>query len=266
MIFQEYKVPFPYDDFIKSIYRYECAYPEKYRFFIPDGNPELMVSDHPISITVNSKIIISNQQNILWGQIRFTGNIVSLLPYSVWGIKFQPWILPIITHGQNQLLLDRVLIAEDVFSTKMMTCFRDLFSSWDFSSPDHQSIIDLSEVLINHFKPMPEITPDLSNVFRLIEQKKGLLGMTEILASFERSVRKLQYDFQQFAGLTPKAYIDMVRFRKACLNLKAGGTILDSALAFGYYDQPHFNRQFRSLCGRSPSTFLKQDNMLLSTL
>ena len=63
--------------------------------------------------------------------------------------------------------------------------------------------------------------------------------------------------FRAHVGLTPKVYARMFRFRRA-IELVQQGQRLDwtrVAMACGYYDQAHFNREFREFAGMSPGEF-----------
>ena len=63
--------------------------------------------------------------------------------------------------------------------------------------------------------------------------------------------------FHAHVGLTPKAYARVFRFRRA-VDLVQKGRRLDwarVAMACGYYDQAHFNREFREFAGMSPGEF-----------
>jgi len=60
--------------------------------------------------------------------------------------------------------------------------------------------------------------------------------------------------FRAAVGLAPKLYCRVLRFQDA-LRLLAGqpsASLVDVALAAGYSDQPHLNREFRELAGVSP--------------
>jgi AraC-like DNA-binding protein len=63
--------------------------------------------------------------------------------------------------------------------------------------------------------------------------------------------------FRAHVGLTPKAYARVLRFRRA-VDFVQKGKRLDwtrVAMACGYYDQAHFNREFREFAGMSPGEF-----------
>ena len=58
-------------------------------------------------------------------------------------------------------------------------------------------------------------------------------------------------------GLTPKQFIRLVRFRQVLDSLHPDRSLAAVALAAGYGDQSHMNRDFRELGGTTPSDVLK---------
>jgi AraC-like DNA-binding protein len=59
-------------------------------------------------------------------------------------------------------------------------------------------------------------------------------------------------------GLSPKAYARMFRFRRVIDLVQSGGRAPDwaqLAVSCGYYDQAHFNHEFREFAGMSPGEF-----------
>lgn len=63
--------------------------------------------------------------------------------------------------------------------------------------------------------------------------------------------------FEGAVGLTPKRYARVLRFRNAVARLAAdpGIALAELALAEGYGDQAHFNRDFREMAGISPTEY-----------
>ena len=63
--------------------------------------------------------------------------------------------------------------------------------------------------------------------------------------------------FDAHIGLTPKTYARMFRFRRV-VDLVQRGHGLDwtrIAMSCGYYDQAHFNHEFREFSGMSPGEY-----------
>ncbi len=85
----------------------------------------------------------------------------------------------------------------------------------------------------------------------------GRIAVAELAAAVGWSNKHLISRFREQIGLPPKAVARIVRFQRAMEMLRHGVPgFVDVALACGYYDQAHFNREFRALAGISPSRLL----------
>jgi AraC-like DNA-binding protein len=86
-------------------------------------------------------------------------------------------------------------------------------------------------------------------------------GQTSVLAladHFNLSPRQLERQFQTFAGFSPKRFLRILRFQSA---LEYYGDrdlpMTDIAMRCGYYDQAHFNHDFKDFSGYTPSEFFR---------
>ena len=69
------------------------------------------------------------------------------------------------------------------------------------------------------------------------------------------SRRHLAARFRDEVGLAPKALARLLRFERA-LELLGTRSLADVAYECGYYDQAHFNRDFRAFAGATPGELL----------
>ncbi len=61
--------------------------------------------------------------------------------------------------------------------------------------------------------------------------------------------------FREELGVPPKALARILRFERAVGRLRAGDDLAALALDAGYYDQAHFNRDFRAFAGATPTAY-----------
>ena len=90
-----------------------------------------------------------------------------------------------------------------------------------------------------------------------LAESHGGARIEDLCRSLGVSRKHLGSLFRAHVGLTPKVYARMFRFRRA-VDLVQKGRRLDwsrVAMASGYYDQAHFNREFREFAGMTPSEF-----------
>lgn len=74
------------------------------------------------------------------------------------------------------------------------------------------------------------------------------------------SPRQLQRLFQEHIGCSPKLFSRIVRFQKTLLALQQAAPENKQSLFYdyGYFDQPHFIKEFKTFYGQTPSMILKK--------
>lgn len=111
----------------------------------------------------------------------------------------------------------------------------------------------------------PEPDVEVEFAWDWLNRTGGTAIIGEILAEIGWSRARLARRFRSQVGLTPKAAARVLRFRRAMTLSAPGHRSLSSiALACGYFDQAHFNRDFRMLAGCSPREWagLRHDDLL----
>jgi AraC-like DNA-binding protein len=265
MRYIEHKIASPDNIIIKSFYWLECDKIEQFQFFLPDGNPELMVSDFPISVLSTSKSTIKTGSCLFWGQYRFPGYITCSQSYKMFGIKFQPWVLRLITNSRYPLLVDRIVSGNLVFSPTIIKYIHGLIKNNDFKKSLFHIEEELSDLLVK--KILNECEEQESLIEAVLKLKMSPeLKVSELLPFYNKSLRTLENQFQNNIGVSPKQYQKIVRLRNVSEKIKNGKRIVHAVLDSGYYDQSHFNRDFKYSTLKNPSQFLWEENLILSTL
>ena len=105
--------------------------------------------------------------------------------------------------------------------------------------------------------------PAVDRGLQLIEASGGQIRVAELAAEIGVSCRHLTRQFQRAVGLSPKEFGRISRFLRALEFLGEGNhrSLLDIALACGFFDQAHFNHEFRELAGMSPGELASFPNV-----
>jgi AraC-like DNA-binding protein len=84
------------------------------------------------------------------------------------------------------------------------------------------------------------------------------VSVGEVVERTGVSARRFIAQFRQQVGLAPKAFCRIQRFRQVLRRISPAAEVdwTETALACGYYDQAHFNHEFREFAGVSPSAYL----------
>ncbi|MCW2913564.1 MAG: transcriptional activator FtrA [Actinomycetia bacterium] len=116
----------------------------------------------------------------------------------------------------------------------------------------------LDEVLLARLDDGPVPAPEVGRAWRLLTAGAGRVTVAELTAEVGWSRKHLINRFKEQIGLSPKVMARVLRFHraKAMLEHEAPTSLAEVALACGYYDQAHLNREFRTLAGFTPTEML----------
>jgi AraC-like DNA-binding protein len=94
--------------------------------------------------------------------------------------------------------------------------------------------------------------------WRRLEETDGGVAVGALAAEVGWSRRHLVAQVREQLGLPPKTLARVLRFQRAVERLARddGSRLAEIALDCGYYDQAHFNRDFRAFAGDAPTAFL----------
>lgn len=113
----------------------------------------------------------------------------------------------------------------------------------------------LDDALARLLAERPEPTPEVVQAWRTIHRTGGSVRVDDLAREIGWSRRHLTATFRAEIGLGPKTVARLVRFSRARWMLASGRarSLTDVALACGYYDHAHLDREFRTLAGGPPS-------------
>jgi AraC-like DNA-binding protein len=101
------------------------------------------------------------------------------------------------------------------------------------------------------------MSPDVAWALKSLQESQGACSIGTLSRNLACSRKTLIQRFHAQVGLNPKAVANILRFSHAVDRIRAAdeASWAELAIACGYYDQAHFNRDFRRYSGRTPSEF-----------
>ncbi|MFP4621328.1 MAG: helix-turn-helix domain-containing protein [Bacteroidales bacterium] len=95
-------------------------------------------------------------------------------------------------------------------------------------------------------------------VLNHLEKMRGLLSVERLASELRISYKSLYRMFIDEMGMSPKMYLKIIRFNRACSLLDYGSKpdITEIIYQCGYYDQSHLVREFKSIMKASPKHYL----------
>jgi AraC-like DNA-binding protein len=125
------------------------------------------------------------------------------------------------------------------------------------TAPDWPARLDRFErAIARRVLAAPPVPTELEWAWQRLRETDGAVPIADLAAELGRSRRHLAVRFREELGMTPKALARLLRFERAVQRLRAGDELGDLALDAGYYDQAHFNRDFRAFAGTTPTEYL----------
>jgi AraC-like DNA-binding protein len=98
----------------------------------------------------------------------------------------------------------------------------------------------------------PPVAAELEWIWRRLHDGVPIGALAEELGW---SRRHLAATVRRELGMAPKPLARLLRFERAVERLRAGAELADVALDSGYYDQAHFNRDFKAFAGVTPTEY-----------
>jgi AraC-like DNA-binding protein len=124
------------------------------------------------------------------------------------------------------------------------------------TAPDWATRFDLFErAIARRVLEAAPVAPELEWAWLRLLATGGAVPVAELASELGWSRRHLAVRFRDELGMPPKALARILRFERALERLQAGHDLADLALDAGYYDQAHFNRDFRAFAGTTPTRF-----------
>ncbi len=88
-----------------------------------------------------------------------------------------------------------------------------------------------------------------------IKNNNGQMNVTTLAQRNCTTVRQLERSFKQHVGISPKAFINLVRYQSVLPYIQKNykRSLTDIALEYGYYDHAHLSKEVKRYTGIAPS-------------
>lgn len=111
--------------------------------------------------------------------------------------------------------------------------------------------------------PAPKRHPAVGRIRTYIDERYAEPIHLDTLAQIAGLSRyHLLRIYREAEGKTPHDYLQEVRIRRAKDLLDRGSSIVEAALATGFYDQSHFTNTFRKITGTTPRRYRNNRKIL----
>ncbi|BBH23037.1 AraC family transcriptional regulator [Paenibacillus baekrokdamisoli] len=182
----------------------------------------------------------------------------------VFGAKFKPGgFYPFIKRPVSQLM-NNPMNVKDIFDIDASTLEKMILSQ-----EEEGTMVELAERFIQQKLPERDSNIILVNqvIDRIIEDQE-ITKVDHICQRFKMNKRKLQRLFDQYVGVSPKWVIKLYRLQHAAgqMDTDHNHDWLKLSMDLGYYDQSHFIKDFKTIIGKTPDEYVRQQVRSLSGL
>jgi AraC-like DNA-binding protein len=125
-------------------------------------------------------------------------------------------------------------------------------------APDINEIHLNSSAYLNNFffNKLTQSNHGLLPIIADIKKWKGQLTVTELAKKHFTTTKQLERNFNQYVGITPKEFLNLVRFQcvlPAIKNRSSKDSLSDVAFENGYYDHAHLANEVKRYTGVAPT-------------
>jgi AraC-like DNA-binding protein len=142
-------------------------------------------------------------------------------------------------------LTNRVVAADELLPRALIERLRDA-AGW----PERFALLDAA--LLRRLGAGPAPAPEVAWSYARLAAADGRIAAGALAAEVGWSRRHFAARWRRDVGMGPKAVARVLRFQRALRLLREGRPLADVAYDCGFADQPHLNREFRTLGGSTP--------------
>lgn len=263
-----YHVPrSPLNQFVNHFVYYEGYNPEhRIDRFLPDGNTEIIIDfdDGPQYIYDNETLKELQACHHVWAS----------------GVRTEYISIPSGKHAAMFVISFRKGMAYPFFPLPMSEMSNrvvdaDLLWGRDFAHL-REHLLGIREIdfkfeavesfLLKHFQRRFNLNPAVEYAVTEIIRQPDQISFGLVSRKIGYSQKHFIDMFRQQVGITPKAYLKIIRFQKAINEIEerkeANWTMISQDC--GFYDQAHFINDFKFFSGFTPEEYVRRKNDVLN--
>jgi AraC-like DNA-binding protein len=176
-------------------------------------------------------------------------------PFSAIGVHFKPGGgFPF--FGIPGSGLHNSAVPLDAVWSRSASSIRDRL--WEATTPAERFRV-LERALLDRVQGRLNRHPGVRYALSAFDQSNGACAVNDVVDRLGLSPRRFIDVFRCEVGMSPKMFCRIRRFNEALTRIGQRPDVdwLDVALSCGYFDQAHFNHDFRAFSGINPSTYLR---------
>ena len=244
--FRLYRPGPPLSEFVDFFWIYEgYAPPHRGERLLPTGTSELVFSVDANGRAAGGVSGVRSESLML----------DTSTPFSVIAVHFRPGgSFPFFGVPSTELRNQGVPL--DLLWGADAACARDRL--WEEKTSESRFRV-LEETLLTRARGRFDRHAAVRYALDVFDRSNGMRPVGDVIQRIGFSPRRFSELFRSEVGLSPKAFCRVRRFNEVLKRIERLTDVdwADVALSCGYFDQAHFNHDFRGFAGLSPSAYLR---------
>ena len=208
---------------------------------LPDGCIDILFNLGDDCLTTDNLSVLDSGKTYLVGTMtRFKENIMQPENH-ILGVRFKPAAFTLFyEYPTIYKLADETVEFESKFS------------------PDRETTAKYFTTYLNHFF-LSKLSQPKRSFFTVVSDIQNLNGQITVAALAQKhftTVRQLERHFNQQMGISPKEFINLVRYQHTFQKIRnntSSQSLLEIAFECGYYDHSHLTNEIKKYTGVAPA-------------
>jgi len=214
------------------------------------GTPVIFLSSAGESFPLENNMYVLGQRNTFFTTFFHPG-------IYLWGIRFKPASFYPFCNSPVSCLLNKVIDAAEIFKSANTDILYDKLITEERSHRQLELIETFLNTVLHAEKPVNNSFNETMALIGNIYQYKSIY---DFCTDNKFYYKKLERQFLQCAGYTPKEFFSIRRFYNAVrLIYKSEKNLTDICHSLGFFDQSHFIKDFKNYTSLSPLKFIKEE-------
>jgi AraC-like DNA-binding protein len=261
--FREYAIPPPLSPFVKSIWSFEgrgTVHEKARERILPDACVELVIHFcHPFRNYFADGTTNLQPGSFVVGQMKRFLEIGPCEAIGFVAVRF---------HARGAYLFFRPPLTEITNSVVPLT------EIWNARADEYTERVALArgmparvriveEMLLEALRGNGSRDCAVERCVQFIQNASEPIAVAELASMLCLSSRQLARRFQNAVGMSPKEFLRVNRFIRAARLLcdRANTSLTETAYESAYFDQAHFNHEFREFADMTPGEFMVAKNV-----
>lgn len=247
----------PLSSYIECLWYINDTVPYQRERILPTGTIEIMLnfgsSFRVYDNNDNSKFTLNHGAWIAGLQTEYIIN-EPVAETHMMGIRLKPYGLPLLMNIPAHEFHNQIIDIDLIWGRDIHHLREQLYCL----PTSQEKFAHLEQVLLKRILSYSDKIRLVEYAVCMLTQQITPISVRDLCQDIGVSNKHLIQLFKSYVGVSPKALSKIFRFQNVLNTINPQTTLdwIDVALTAGYYDQSHFNKDFASFTGMSPSQYI----------